>query len=107
MSAPARPSGAANELRRRQREQQWLLGAAIDRHVAAPGQFDDAQCVRRGQIDADIAGDRGDAAQIEPIACGEREQDRDRVILARIGVDDDGFSRHRDPKLTRRARCPS
>ncbi len=104
---PSEAIGAANKLRRRQRKHQWLFGAAIDGHVSALGQRDDTQCVRRRKFDADIAGDCRDAAQIEPITRGEREQDRDRVILARIGVDDDGVFRHRGHKLTRRARCPS
>ena len=86
--------GAAHEFRRAQRTQQRLARARKHRHVLATRELQDAQRIRRGQRQRHIARDRRDAQQVEPLPFGECQQDRDGVVLARIGVDDDPSSRH-------------
>jgi hypothetical protein len=81
--------GAADELRRFERQHQRALGAPVDGNVRAAGELAHAQGVRRRLRDRDVARDRRDAAEIEPFARGERQQDRDGVVVARVGVDDD------------------
>ena len=66
------------------------LGATrIDRDLRPAGQFDKPQRVPGRQIEWNIAGDRDDAEKLDLVRRGEGGQDRDRVVLAGIGVEDD------------------
>src|SRR5258708_954068 len=69
-------------------------GAAKHRNVGRPGELDEAQRVLGGEIDRHIAGDSGDAEEVETLGLGEGEQDGDGVVLAGIGIDDDLGARH-------------
>ena len=64
------------------------LGAGRDRHVAATGELEHAQRVRRRLVERLVAGDGRDAEQLE-LGRGEREQERDRVVVAGVAVEDD------------------
>ena len=72
-----------------QRAPHRALAAGIDRDVGAAGEFDDLQRVAGVLHQADVAGDRDDAEDVEILGRGEREEDGDGVVLAGVGVDDD------------------
>jgi len=66
--------------------------AGIDRHVRAAGQGADLAGVALCQRQRHVAGDRGDADELQLFAGGKRQQDRQGVVLAGIAVEDDGTS---------------
>ena len=71
-----------------------LFRAAVDGHPRAR-QLEDAQGVRRGAVERDVAGDRRERAQVE-FGRAQRQQDGDGVVDAGVAVDDDGPSVHAD-----------
>ena len=71
------------------RAHQRALAAGEHRHVAAAGQFHDAPRVNRGPRQRHVAGDRHDAGDLQFVGRGQRQKDRDGVVLSGIGVDDD------------------
>ena len=69
------------------------VGAAVDRDVAAAGELEHAQGVRGRLLDRLVAADGRDADELE-LGRGEREQERDRVVVAGIAVEDDRGRAH-------------
>ena len=59
-----------------------------DRHVADAGQRADAQRVARDGLERPVAADGGDRAQVGERAAG-CEEDRERVVVAGIAVEDE------------------
>ncbi len=73
--------------------------ARYDGNVAAPRQREDAARIAGGRVDANIAGDRREAENVEGRR-RQRMQNRDRVVDAGIGVDhgpDDCIAHHACP----------
>ena len=64
------------------------VGAGRHRHVAAADELEHAERVRRRLLERLVAGDRRDAEEVE-LRAGEREQERDRVVVARVAVEQD------------------
>ncbi len=73
------------------------LAAGIDRHLRAAGELDHLQRIPGILGEADIAADRDDAEDVELLRRGQGEEDRDGVVLAGVGVDDD-LARHGCPR---------
>ncbi len=73
---------------RHQRAHHWTHRAGVDFDVGPPGKFTDPPRVFLGERNADIAGDGGDGDDLE-FGRAECQHDRQRVVLAGIGVDDD------------------
>ena len=68
---------------------QGLIRSGSDRHIGAPGELEHAQRVGRHLLDRLVAGDRRDAQDLD-LGAGQGEQERDRVVLARVAVDEHG-----------------
>ena len=83
-----KPVRSADEGGRLQREDQWRVCSAIDRHLRA-GQVADPQGIGGGLIHGDIARNGGDRPQVQGIGACKGQQQGDGVILAGIGIDDD------------------
>ena len=66
------------------------VGAGRDRDVAPPGEVEHAHRVRRRLRERLVPVHGGDAEQLD-LRTREREQQRDRVVVARIAVEDDGM----------------
>ncbi len=62
-------------------------------HLGAAGELEHAQRVRGRLGERLVAGDRGHPEQLE-LGGGEREQDRDRVVVPGVAVEDDRRRRH-------------
>ncbi len=63
--------------------------ACIDgQRLRAAGPVADDPRIAFGQVERHVARDGGQRAHVEPVLRAEREQDRDGVVLARIGIDD-------------------
>ena len=71
--------------------QERRCGAGEDRDVGSPGELEDAERVRRGLLERLVSGDGGDRRELD-LGRGEREEDRDRVVVAGIAVEDDRAS---------------
>ena len=72
-------------------------GALVDRNLGAAGHLEDLQHVGRGDVHAAVAGDGGDAEDVE-LGRVEHEEQRHRVVLRRereVGVEDDLLGRLR------------
>ena len=63
-------------------------GAGGDRDLAAAGELEHADRVGGRLLERLVAGDRRDAPQLE-LGAAEREQDRDRVVVAGVAVEQD------------------
>jgi hypothetical protein len=63
-------------------------------YVRATGERKHAQRVAGGQGQPDIAGDRGDRRELDLLRRGEGEEDRDRVVLTRVAIEDDAVLGH-------------
>jgi hypothetical protein len=59
-----------------------------DRNVAAAGDLERDERVPGRLVERLVAGDRRDTDQLD-LRRGEREEDRDRVVVPRVAVDDD------------------
>ena len=79
------------------------VGALRDRDLGAAGELEHAQRVGGRLRDGLVAGDGRDRAQLE-LGRGEREQKRDRVVVARVAVEDDRRRHAAEPTF---ARAPS
>src|SRR3954454_5659033 len=64
----------------------------MDRHVARAEPVQHAQRIRCGQLQADVAGNRGDCLQLDR-RVAYRERNRQRVVDTGVDVED-------DPQLT-------
>jgi hypothetical protein len=64
------------------------VGAGGDRYVGAAGQLEDADGVRRRLRQRLVARDGRDPEQLE-LGAREREQDRDRVVVTGVAVEQD------------------
>ena len=64
------------------------VGAGRDGHVGAAGELEHAERVRRRLLERLVARDGRDPDQLD-LGRGEREQDRDRVVVAGVAVEDD------------------
>jgi enoyl-CoA hydratase/carnithine racemase len=64
------------------------VGARRDRDVCAAGELEHAERVGRGLLERLVAPDGGDAEQLD-FRAGEREQDRDRVVVPGVAVEED------------------
>ena len=69
------------------------VGARGDRNIAATGELEHLERVRGRLLERLVAGDRRDADELE-LRRGEREQERDRVVVAGVAVEDDRRRRH-------------
>ena len=69
------------------------VGARVDRDVAAARELEHAQRVRRRLVERLVAGDGRDADELE-LGRGEREQERDRVVVTGVAVEDDRRRSH-------------
>ena len=85
--------GAMDTDRRPQGFQDRTRTAGMDGHMAASGDLADAQRIPRGKIERHVARHRGDGEQVE-FRRGEGQQERHRVVLAGIAIDDQGPRRH-------------
>ena len=72
---------------------QRRLGAGGDRDVAPAGDLERDERVAGRLVERLVAGDGRDADQLD-LRRGEREQDRDRVVVAGVAVDDDRCRAH-------------
>src|ERR1700691_4781619 len=79
--------GAVPEFGGDQLLKQGMLRAAGDRYVAAIGERCELQSVFQALLRGHITGDNGESAHIE-FRRIQREQDRERVVGARVGIDD-------------------
>jgi hypothetical protein len=59
-----------------------------------PGQFHQPARVGGGQFQRHVAGDAGDAANVQLAGRGHRQQQGDGIVLAGIAIDDDGARCH-------------
>jgi hypothetical protein len=73
---------------RDQRAHQRADRAGKHLRLGSAGQFADLAGVLFRQRQRHIAGNRGDAQHVE-LGAGERQKDGNRVVLARVGIDDD------------------
>jgi hypothetical protein len=64
------------------------VGAGRDRDVAATRELEHAERVRRRLLERLVAGDGRDGPQLD-LRARQREQDRDRVVVARVAVEED------------------
>ena len=64
------------------------VGAGCDVHVPTADELEDAQGVRRRLLERLVPGDRRDAQEVE-LRAREREQERDRVVVPRVAVEQD------------------
>src|SRR5207248_2454395 len=76
-----------------ERAEERTDGAGMDRDVGSSRELEDLQCVRRRLVDRLVARDRGDADELE-LGRRERQQNRDRVVVAWIAVEDDRGRSH-------------
>ena len=67
---------------------QRSVGPGCDRNLVASDEVEDADRVRGRLLERLVARDRGDAEQLE-LRGGDREQQRDRVVVAGITVEQD------------------
>ena len=65
------------------------VAAGEDGNIGAPGQFADHAGVARGELERHVAGDAGEAQQLDLVRAGQCQKDGDGVVLPRVGVDDD------------------
>ena len=72
--------------------------AGVDRHLGPACQIPDPAGIVLGPGQRHVARDGGDAEQIEFFGRGEREQEGDGVVLARVAVDDQRSCTHGDPE---------
>ena len=79
-------SCAADEFRRMQRPQHRRFAARQHRDIVPPRQVADAQGVQAGLRHRHIARNGGDPGDLEQ-GRAQRQQDRQRIVLPRIGVD--------------------
>ena len=73
------------------------VAARMHRDVVAAGELDDLARVPFGQRQGDVAGDRGDRQHLQLLGRGQGQEDRERVVLSRVAVDDDRSWRHGSP----------
>ena len=92
--AAVQPGLAMHIFRRYQRPQHRSGTAGIHRNVGAPRQFHQPARIGGGQLQRYVAGDAGDAADIELVRRGHGHQQGDGIVLAGVGVDDDGAGGH-------------
>ena len=82
------PALAVHVVRDLERADQRGRGAGRDRHVRAAEQGEHPQGVARRLAQADVAAHGRDAQHLE-LRAGERERDRERVVVARVAVEQD------------------
>ena len=82
------PGAPMHMLGRDQRPAHGGIAAGKHPHVGPPGQFADLARIQLRQRQRHIAGNGGDAQNLD-FRAGQRQQDGHGVILPRIGVDDD------------------
>ena len=70
------------------RPDERLVGARVDGDVGATGKLEHLERVRGRLVDRLVSGDRRDRDELE-LGRGQREQDRNRVVVARVAVEDD------------------
>jgi hypothetical protein len=75
------------------RSRQGAVHPCEHRNVRAVCDLTDPAGVSCGQVPADIAGRRRDGEDLERFLCGNRRQEGDCVVDARIAVDDEGGGR--------------
>src|SRR5207237_7154921 len=86
---PVEPGLAVHVRSRSQLPPQRAVGACGDRDVSATGELEHLERVAGGLLQRLVAGDGRDTSQLD-LGRGEREQNRDRVVVAGVAVDDDG-----------------
>ena len=62
--------------------------AGGDWNIRPARELEDAECVRRRLVERLVSGHRGHAEDVE-LRAAEREEERKRVVLARVAVDED------------------
>ena len=83
------------DLRRHDRlAMQRPIGAGHDRNVTDPGHAAHATSVERGLLERLVAGDDRDPLQLE-CRRGGGKQDGNRIVVARVTVEDDAPTRRR------------
>ncbi len=87
-SGPSRPLSPWTCAAVRSVAPQRRVGARRDRDVAASGDLERDERVAGRLVERLVAGDGRDADQLD-LGRREREQDRDRVVVAGVAVDDD------------------
>ena len=87
---PVEPALAVHVRRDDELARERTLGAGGDRDVGALHELEDAQRVRGGLLERLVAVGRRDAEELE-LRAREGEQQRDRVVVPRIAVEDDGI----------------
>ena len=90
---PVEPALAVDVCRDDELALQRLRRSGGDGHVRAARELQDAQRVRRGLLERLVAVGRRHAEQVELGAC-QREQQRDRVVVPGVAVEDDRRGRH-------------
>ena len=88
----AHPIDAVDVLRRLCGPDQRAVTAGVHRHIARAGEFQGVQGVPGRLVDRHVTRDGGDGN--DPAEAGRGGEDqRDRVVGAGVGVDDQGYGR--------------
>ena len=86
---PVEPGLAVNVVGDEELPGERPVGARGDGHVAPAHELEHAERVRGRLLERLVAGDGRDAEELE-LRAGEREQEGDRVVMARVAVEHDG-----------------
>ena len=93
-SAPSIPVGPVDVFGGLRLAHHGPRAAGVDRHLGPACQIPDPAGIVLGPGQRHVARDGGDAEQIEFFGRGEREQEGDGVVLARVAVDDQRSCTH-------------
>ena len=80
---------AVNPLSRCERAQNRPRAAGIDRDIGTAGQFTNPARIALGLSQGQISCDRDQAEDLQFLGCRQRQQDRDGIVEAGVGIDDD------------------
>ena len=85
---PVEPTLAVHVIGDAELPDEGTLGATRHGHIGAAGELEHLERVQRRLLERLVAVDGRDAEQLD-LRAGEREQDGDRVVVARVAVEDD------------------
>ncbi len=71
------------------------VAAGEDPHIAVPGDIAHQPHVALRQVEGDVPRDSRNTQYLEFLGRCHRQEQRDRIVLARIAIDDDALPRHR------------
>ena len=91
---------AVHVLGRLQDARERAGAAGVHGHRGVAGKLHELAGVALGEGQRDVAGDRGDGQGLDLVGRGQGQEDRDRVVLAGVAVDDDAVRRHPQPSVS-------